>query len=482
MSISARLPAGARDSDEAVRKDAPEPAETGERRSPDRPFSAAVAPVETRGKDAPSLQSRLRAEFSLPPAPETKTETTPAPATAPAPATKIFGASPWTSRVIKSAIGLALLVAVGLMPAQRLFQVSSVEAIVNARLVTMRSPIDGVVTGSTTLREGTVITDGMPLGTIANPRADHGRVDMVQDRLEDARADRQTKLAALTELREQRTTLKSQLESFRASRITDATARVAVIDARITSAVAAQERAAAERIRKEKLRDKGNATKAALETAVQDEQMANAAVDEARAARASIKVELDALESGVFYGDDYNDEPRTAQRLDEIDLQIAMTEADVTRLDGAIERAGAAIERERAALELDSKAELRSPVEGRVWQVLTAPGEQVVAGQELFSLLDCSRAIVTSVVSEATYNSLSVGMPATFTFRDGGGALSGKIVQLSGAAEASSNYAIAPSALVGDSYRVSVAVDTKNQGAGCSIGRTGRVVFQASGS
>ena len=51
------------------------------------------------------------------------------------------------SRLIKSALGLALVAAVGWMPAQRLFQVSSVEAVVNARLVTVRSPINGIVAG-----------------------------------------------------------------------------------------------------------------------------------------------------------------------------------------------------------------------------------------------------------------------------------------------------------------------------------------------
>ena len=95
----------------------------------------------------------------------------------------------------------------------------------------------------------------------------------------------------------------------------------------------------------------------------------------------------------------------------------------------------------------------------------------------MFSLLNCSQTIVTAVVSEAVYNSLFVGMPAKFSFREGGASLPGQVVQLSGVAEASSNFAIMPSALKKESYRVAVSVDAASLQGGCPVGRTGRVVF-----
>ena len=46
-------------------------------------------------------------------------------------------------RALKSALGLGVVIIAGLGPVQRLLEFSSVEAIVNARLVSLRAPIDG---------------------------------------------------------------------------------------------------------------------------------------------------------------------------------------------------------------------------------------------------------------------------------------------------------------------------------------------------
>lgn len=214
-----------------------------------------------------------------------------------------------------------------------------------------------------------------------------------------------------------------------------------------------------------------------MDDASRDMSVATATIKEAQARKAALAVERDALNSGTFLGDDYNDQPRSAQQLEEVAQQIAATEADTERLDASIERAAADIARQQQALALAREARLDAPVSGRVWEVLTAPGEQVAAGQPLFSLLDCSQAVVTASVSEAVYNSLSVGMPATFTYREGGAPLRGKVAQLSGVASASSNFAIVPSALTKEPYRVTVTLNGLNRDGSCEVGRTGRVIF-----
>jgi len=424
--------------------------------------------------DAADLQTRLRNEFAERPAIEA-----PAPAEArPKSGVRSILTAPWSSRVVKSAVGLALLVAVGLMPLQRLFQVSSVEAFVNARLVTVRAPIDGIVSSyGPALHAGMQVKAGAPLAAIDNARADSTRLDAIQDRLDDAMAERQAKWATLLKLLDLRVNLHDQLGSFREQRGRRAEAQLQAMDARIRAAEARRDQSLATRDRLVRLAAKGSASKANLEQAEHELAVANASVDEARAERSAQFVELQSLQAGTFLGDDYNDQPRSAQRLDEIDVQAAMLEADITRLDAAMERARAALAREETKLSVETRAELASPATGQIWQLLTAPGERVSAGQPLYSLLDCSQAVVTAVVSEATYNTLSVGMPASFTFREGDIVLPGQIINLSGIAEASSNYAIGELANAADSYRASVAIDTSRLGAGCGIGRTGRVVF-----
>ena len=185
--------------------------------------------------------------------------------------------------------------------------------------------------------------------------------------------------------------------------------------------------------------------------------------DEARARIAALTVEADALRAGQFFGDTYNDEPQSAHRLDEVNQSIATLEGEIALQDQRTASADGSAPAAQEAFALASKAQLVAPVNGQLWEVLTAPGEQVVEGQDLARLLDCGKTVVTAAVSESVYNGLSLGMPASFTFTEGGAALAGRVVQLSGVSPASSNFAIMPSALTKESYRVAVAVEGVSQ-------------------
>ena len=81
-------------------------------------------------------------------------------------------------RVLKIAAGLTIVAVFGWLPLKAIWQTSSVEAVVNARLVTLRSPIDGEVssksgrsTASSAVNEG-----GLILGVV-NARGDRNRLD-----------------------------------------------------------------------------------------------------------------------------------------------------------------------------------------------------------------------------------------------------------------------------------------------------------------
>ena len=115
---------------------------------------------------------------------------------------------------------------------------------------------------------------------------------------------------------------------------------------------------------------------------------------------------------------------------------------------------------------------------GSVWEVLTAPGETVVRGQELVRLLDCSGVVVTATVGETAYNRLRIGDPATFRLRGESRDHQGRIIGLTGVAAAPANLAIQPSALAKEPYRVTVALPGLATPGQCDVGRTGRVTFE----
>ena len=88
--------------------------------------------------------------------------------------------------------------------------------------------------------------------------------------------------------------------------------------------------------------------------------------------------------------------------------------------------------------------------------------------------------LVSANVDESVYNRLEVGGRATFRPLQGGvRQYDGVIVNLTGAAAASGNFAMPPVAMRKSSFYVTVAVNGMSEG-GCSVGRTGTVTFPTS--
>jgi hypothetical protein len=96
-----------------------------------------------------------------------------------------------TPRSSKTALGLTMLALVAFAPIQKLLPTSDVEAAVDARMITLLAPIDGVVqTGPSPLEFGTPFAPGDVLVRIINDRADRSRVDNLTYEIQRLRDDR----------------------------------------------------------------------------------------------------------------------------------------------------------------------------------------------------------------------------------------------------------------------------------------------------
>ena len=384
--------------------------------------------------------------------------------------------------VRRAAKSAAALVAVGLvvwMPAQRLFQTTSVEAIVNARTLTLRAPIDGTVSSvPTELAVGATFPSGTALLRITNSRADRTRFDdlrRLEERTKIETAGLKTRLDSVEQMHGE---FVAQTQLFQSGRIAQLEARVEESKSNLAAANTRQQETAAVLERALELGVNGYQPKAVLQKVRRDDEIAK---QDARAIEHRIKgimVELESARSGSFLGDSYNDRPRSSQRADELQQQIIELSSQLTEKQSTLLQLQNEINVERDRLQLNSDASVLAPSSSTVWELLTASGEHVQRGQDLMRLLDCNAALVTAVVSEAVYNRLQIGSAASFQLRDGYVAMPGRVVNLTGVASAAANYAIAPSSLLKEQYRVAVEVpDLRNDGQGCNLGRTGQVVF-----
>lgn len=382
-------------------------------------------------------------------------------------------------RVLKVAVGLAIVAVFGWLPLRALWQTSSVEAVVNARLVTLRSPIDGGVsaksghpTASSMVNEGEVIL------RVVNARGDRARLDDLRrqmSRLENERPSLAVKLASAEAAQQD---LARQSSQFREGRILQLEARIAEIQSAIEAAVSRREEVTAAVERASSLIKSGSVSTVELARLTREQSIAQQIEIGARRRLDAAMVELTAAKNGTYLGDSYNDRPSSVQREEEMRQRAGDLRADLAHADASIAWLSHEIDSEQLHYVSRSEADIRAPVTGRIWEMMTSPGEDVRAGQALLKLLDCSSAVVTANVKEGVYNRLQLGEQASFEPNDGSPTIQGAIVNLTGVSGAPANLAINPDVLSKEPYRVTVSmpgIDTT--GKDCAVGRTGRVVF-----
>jgi multidrug resistance efflux pump len=385
-------------------------------------------------------------------------------------------------RVVKTLVALAAVIALGWTPLQRFLQSTSAEATVNARLVTLRAPIDGKVAMTPkTTGVGATIDAGAPLLSIENTRADRAQLDDLRRQISGLESEREALTRRKTQLEGLQSQLREQRDAFQSGRVAQLEARVAELTAEIAAATAKEAETKSALARAARLKENGWQTDAALDKAERDHKVAVNISESLRQKLVGTKVELDAARRGLFVGDSYNDIPRTAQRLDEVTQQVIDLDGEIEQKTLRIAQLQSELAQEQKQFSLRSTAELTAPVPGRVWEVLTSEGEQVSHGQDLMRVLDCGGVLVTAAVSEAVYNALRIGQPATFHLRGESEEREGRVVGLHGLAAVPANWAIESTALAREPYHVTVDVPNLASGPDCHVGRTGKVTFNTAG-
>lgn len=420
---------------------------------------------DLRNSEAPTSDP-----LKLPEAVEAKAAAKPA-------ATKTSTSSRW----LKIALGVALVVGLGWSPLKSMLAATSAEAVINARVITIRSPIEGTVDAAPDVRKSWSAQTGAPLLHIVDEQANPAHLDDLRRQF-GALEDQARSLASQSALDANALlALAVQVERFRHSRLEQLNARVKASEADLAAASARATQSASARKRSDELRKSG-VTSAAESDKVQSDWIA-ATNAEAGAARRleEVSIERDAAANGVFIGDSYNDTPNSSQRADELRLRIGELDAQIVATRSQMKRLSSEILTEEMRFHDRSDVLAAFPASGRVWEMLTARGEHVARGQDLMRVLDCANPIVSANVDENVYDRLELGGAATFQLAQSGGkTYRGVVVNLTGPAGAPANFAIPPAAMRTSGFFATVAIDGIGD-SGCEVGRTGTVTFAPRG-
>jgi hypothetical protein len=371
---------------------------------------------------------------------------------------------------------LGIVAVLGFGPVQKLLSTSDVEAVVNARVITLSAAIDGEVqTGANPLEFGTSLAQGDVLLRIINGRADRSRVDDLAHEIRRLTDERPGIVTRLADARRRLSDLTEQMQLFTESRTLQLEARQDELKAELAAAQAKNEEAKTTLDRFATLAGKGWTSRAQLDQAQRDGSIAEKSQAAAQKRLEAVGVELAAAQRGVFVGIGSNDRPRYMQRADQLEQQVSNLVETLAERDQRLVRLDQQLAQEKTRFGLMTSADIVAPTKGRVWETPVISGQQVHRGQEVLRILDCNRPVITAIVSESVYNRLQVGSPARFLPRGGREELVGRIVQLSRIAP--SNFAIQSSFAAGETYHVTVSMPKLAESESCSIGRTGHLNF-----
>jgi multidrug resistance efflux pump len=360
-------------------------------------------------------------------------------------------------RLLRLFVGLAVVVfAVWVIVGEQITGVSS-DAVVNARLTTVRAPIAGTL--DMPMRAfGEVISEAEILATVTDPRVDEIRLHDLQMEKMFVAAQIAAQIATMTATDAEIATLEGRAATYQ-------NARTQEVDVRIKRA---QERVAL----------LGLQASGAVAAANADSFEGSRALEELE----TLTISRDTIVQNIFLGDGYNDAPVTGQRIFERAAYRASLDTGLAELQNKATAIDQRIAQEAARVALLASADLVAPSEGVLWEVLADNGETVQRGQDVLRLMKCDSALVTLSVPDNVYNSLRVGQVATFRLDGTKELYEGVITRIagSGAETIYRNLAVAPSIKHLERYDVALRVPALRDETitGCTVGQTGRVFFE----
>jgi multidrug resistance efflux pump len=322
-----------------------------------------------------------------------------------------------------SAIGVAGLLSALMVTAVAppIIADQSDRAVVNAPVTLLTAPIGGEIDALTAL-PGSDVRDGDRLAQISNPRLDRGTLISLEEKSSDARqkleatrakrdSDRAYVASLDTELASQAEQLKGQF----LSQIEELRARVAQ-----SNAMSGEKKALVER-------QNNMVTRAAasIEMVKPTSQQYAAALHNADAETAKLnqkKAQLDALNSGIYVGDELIALNNLAQKRRDIDLDAKRMEIEEKQQSAVLSDLESLIDAEQKRLARLAAADVLSPRRGKVLTIGAAMGRHVNAGDTISSIVDCDKRFVVAIFS---YRQGENMMPGTRVRIDGSSFRSG---------------------------------------------------------
>lgn len=287
-----------------------------------------------------------------------------------------------------------IILAVGAVFMERALYSTSIEAVVNAPRVELVAPIEGVVDSV-----------GGTLGAFVSPGA-----VLVRIRRDGLNTEGSQSLSTRSALLESRANIiGTELETLitlQESLVRRETQyRVTLIERLQAELRAAEGRLAERRL----VAEQTNALVGVNGSSKLDVARAKAALMEAESDLARLHTTLRAAKANVLSDQSGQDVPYSRQRIDQLTVDIARlrAERDALRSEARTIMDGVAV----SPADSVGTVAVTAPAQGAIWQLSAVPGERVLRGAPLATVIDCSRVYLEASVSPRAADNIDVTKP-----------------------------------------------------------------------
>ncbi|MEO6298928.1 MAG: HlyD family efflux transporter periplasmic adaptor subunit [Paracoccaceae bacterium] len=347
---------------------------------------------------------------------------------------------------------------------------ASADAVVNAEVVIVRAPISG----SLSVKQvplGAILVKGDGVGSVSNPIADTIRQNDLVMEASVAEANVAHFIASIDDLNRRIGVTKQHITDFKAAQLVELSMELDHAKTRLMRIEAA-----------------GTSNDVAAEIATEPGNVAPGGQNLPSIAQDIAQERVDLLTNQIAAVENDVREPNGQgafsyfqQHLDTLQSMIDDQTEGLAEAKARLVSVKARLMAEQLRTAKESSQDIRSPVNGPVWERLASDGEAVQRGDDLLRVADCDSAIVTLSVTENVYNRLQIGLAARFRFQDSSKVYDAAIIRLGGAGAVTlyRNLAVSPSQKHLERFDVALVVpDLRNvPELRCLIGRTGRVFF-----
>lgn len=353
--------------------------------------------------------------------------------------------------------------------------ISSKNAVIASPVISLRSPIGGVVSGINKNIGETISKDEL-IANINDTHIDTSMVTSLKSQLQLKKDELRANHLHIDYLKNMSSSLNEDSNNYHDHSNKKISFLVEEAKQEVEQAEAKLSKVSDDVKRRLPLEEKGYVTKIAMHQYRTAEQEAIATLNSKKARLQSLKVEMNAAKNGILLSQTgASDKTYSQQRVDEINLMYSNLLRQTDNLKAEISSLETRINDELSRIEKFSNYNIKSPTYSYVWKTWASNGELRAAGDRIVDVVDCTNVVMLVSIHQDQYENIEIGGNVKYRLSGENIERSGKVISVIASKDIEkSNFAAVPIQLP-ETIIVAVSVDVKENT--CLVGRNATVLL-----